>query len=90
MRSLVLQRRFVLAALAVLLPAMVTMSGCASTEGVEQQQVYEATNGFAVVDPFTYDATVKAHKKVDLSSLAIGDVVIVEYAESLVSANSNG
>ncbi len=39
---------------------MVTMSGCASTEGVEQQQVVQATNGFAVVNTLTYDATVKA------------------------------
>jgi hypothetical protein len=51
---------FVLGALALLPPAMVTMSGCASTEGVEQEQVYTATNGFAVVDTFTYVATVTA------------------------------
>jgi hypothetical protein len=40
--------------------ALLTLGGCASTEGVEQEQVYTATNGFAVVDTFTYVATVKA------------------------------
>jgi len=44
-----------------LVPAsIVTIAGCASTEGVEQEQVYKAADGFAVVDTFTYVATVKA------------------------------
>jgi FAD/FMN-containing dehydrogenase len=44
-----------------LLPASVVMlSGCATTEGVEQEQVYTAADGFAVVDTFTYVATVEA------------------------------
>src|SRR5512137_2472369 len=53
-------RFLLLASLALLTPAIATMSGCASTEGVEQEQVYTATNGFAVVDTFTYVATVTA------------------------------
>jgi hypothetical protein len=40
--------------------AVATVAGCASTSGVEQEQVYTATNGFAVVDTFTYVATVTA------------------------------
>jgi hypothetical protein len=40
--------------------AVATIAGCASTSGVEQEQVYTATNGFAVVDTFTYVATVTA------------------------------
>jgi hypothetical protein len=60
MRTRTLRHVFVLAACAMLPPAMVTMSGCASTEGVEQEQVYQATNGFAVVDTFTYVGTVTA------------------------------
>jgi hypothetical protein len=46
--------------MALLPAAIVTMTGCASTEGVEQEQVYKAADGFAVVDTFTYVATVKA------------------------------
>ena len=52
------QRLFVLTSAALLSAAVVTMTGCASTEGVEQEQVYTATDGFAVVDTFTYVATV--------------------------------
>ncbi|MFO1392695.1 MAG: hypothetical protein U1F09_02870 [Steroidobacteraceae bacterium] len=33
--------------------------------------------------------TIKAHKKVDLSGLAVGDTVIVQYAESMVVAVAN-
>jgi hypothetical protein len=51
---------FVLAAISLLPPVILTMSGCASTEGVEQEQAYTAKNGFAVVDTFTYVATVTA------------------------------
>jgi hypothetical protein len=40
--------------------AAVILAGCASTEGVEQEQVYKAANGIAVVDTFTYVATVTA------------------------------
>lgn len=54
------QRLFVRASLALLPMAMATMAGCASTEGVEQEQVYQAANGFVVVDTFTYVATVTA------------------------------
>jgi hypothetical protein len=50
----------VLASLTLLPVAMATMAGCASTEGVEQEQVYQAANGFVVVDTFTYVATVTA------------------------------
>ncbi len=53
-------RLFILASLALIPPAMVAMSGCAGTEGVEQEQVYTAKNGFAVVDTFSYVATVTA------------------------------
>ncbi len=51
-------RLFTIASLALLPAAILTVAGCASTEGVEQEQVYTATNGFAVVDTFTYVATV--------------------------------
>lgn len=60
MRTRIADRLFALAALALFPTALLTMSGCASTEGVEQEQVYTATNGFAVVDTFTYVATVTA------------------------------
>ena len=60
MRTRIPHRLFVLASLALLPPALATLGGCASTEGVEQEQVYTATNGFAVVDTFTYVATVTA------------------------------
>jgi len=56
-----LSRRLIVIASMALVPAsIVTMAGCASTEGVEQEQVYKAADGFAVVDTFTYVATVKA------------------------------
>jgi hypothetical protein len=56
-----LSRRLIVITSMALVPAsIVTISGCASTEGVEQQQVYKAADGFAVVDTFTYVATVKA------------------------------
>jgi hypothetical protein len=51
-------RLLVLASLALLPPALATLGGCASTAGVEQEQVYTAANGFVVVDTFTYVATV--------------------------------
>ncbi len=54
------RRLVAIASMALLPAAIVTMAGCASTEGVEQEQVYQAANGFAVVDTFTYAATVKA------------------------------
>ena len=60
MRTRIPHRLVVLAAFALVPPAMVTMSGCASTEGVAQEQVYKAADGFAVVDTFTYVATVTA------------------------------
>lgn len=50
----------VLASLTLLPAAMATMAGCASSDGVEQEQVYQAANGFVVVDTFTYVATVTA------------------------------
>ena len=54
-------RRFLeLTSAALLSAAAVTMAGCASTEGVEQEQVYTASDGFAVVDTYTYVATVTA------------------------------
>jgi hypothetical protein len=56
-----LSRRLIVIASMALVPAsIVTIAGCASTEGVEQEQVYKAADGFAVVDTFTYVATVKA------------------------------
>jgi len=56
-----LSRRLIVIASMALVPAsIVTMAGCASTEGVGQEQVYKAADGFAVVDTFTYVATVKA------------------------------
>jgi len=56
-----LSRRLIVIASMTLVPAsIVTIAGCASTEGVEQEQVYKAADGFAVVDTFTYVATVKA------------------------------
>jgi hypothetical protein len=60
MRNRSHRRFFVLASLALLPTTMATLAGCASTDGVEQEQVYTATNGFAVVDTFTYVATVTA------------------------------
>lgn len=60
MRTRIPHQLFVLASLALLPPALATLGGCASTEGVEQEQVYTATNGFAVVDTFMYVATVTA------------------------------
>jgi hypothetical protein len=53
-------RVIALASLALVSAATATLTGCASTEGVAQEQVYQATNGFAVVDTFTYVATVTA------------------------------
>jgi hypothetical protein len=54
-------RLFVVASLVLLPVTVLTMAGCASTtEGVEQEQVYTASNGFAVVDTFSYVATVTA------------------------------
>ncbi len=53
-------RFFALASLVLLPAATATLSGCASTEGVEQEQVYQAADGFAVVDTFSYVATVTA------------------------------
>jgi hypothetical protein len=47
-----------IASMAFVAAAVATAAGCASTSGVEQEQVYTATNGFAVVDTFTYVATV--------------------------------
>jgi hypothetical protein len=50
-----------LASLVVIPAAFVTMAGCASTEGVEEQQVVESPGqGGAVVDTFTYVATLTA------------------------------
>jgi hypothetical protein len=60
MRNHAPHRLLVIASLALLPAGMVTLAGCASTEGVEQEQVYKATDGFAVVDTFTYVATVTA------------------------------
>jgi len=60
MRKHASHRLIAIASLALLPAAIFTMAGCASTEGVEQEQVYQAANGFAVVDTFTYAATVKA------------------------------
>jgi hypothetical protein len=45
----------VLASLALLPPAVVTIAGCASADGVEQEQVYKASNGFAVGDSVTVE-----------------------------------
>ncbi len=60
MRNHVSHRLIVIASMALLPAATLTMTGCASTEGVEQEQVYKAKDGFAVVDTFTYVATVTA------------------------------
>jgi len=60
MRSHLSHRLIVIASMALLPAAIATMAGCASTEGVEQEQVYKAKDGFAVVDTFTYVATVTA------------------------------
>lgn len=60
MRTHASHRLIVIASLALLPAAVVTLAGCASTEGVEQEQVYKAANGIAVVDTFTYVATVTA------------------------------
>lgn len=60
MRNHLSHRLMVIASMALVPAAMVTIAGCASTEGVEQEQVYTATNGFAVVDTFSYVATVTA------------------------------
>lgn len=60
MRNRPPHRLAVIASLALLPATAVMLSGCASTEGVEQEQVYTAANGFAVVDTFTYVATVTA------------------------------
>lgn len=47
--------------LAVIPAAFLAMAGCASTEGVEQEQVIESPGqGGAVVDTFTYVATLTA------------------------------
>lgn len=54
------RRRLTRIPLLVIPAAMVALAGCASTEGVEQEQVYQAPDGFAVVDTFTYVATVTA------------------------------
>jgi hypothetical protein len=53
-------RCLALAALALLPVATATLMGCASTEGVEQEHVYQAADGFAIVDTFSYVATVTA------------------------------
>lgn len=47
-------------AVATLAAAVALVSGCASTEGVEQEQVYQAPDGVAVVDTITTVATVTA------------------------------
>jgi hypothetical protein len=60
MRKHLSHRLIAIASMALLPAAIFTMAGCASTEGVEQEQVYKAADGFAVVDTFTYEATVKA------------------------------
>ena len=53
-------RLVVVASMALLPAALAGLAGCASTEGIAQQQVYKAKDGFAVVDTFTYVATVTA------------------------------
>lgn len=72
MRNHLSRRLIAIASMALLPAAMVTMAGCASTEGVEQEQVYKAADGFAVVDTFTYVATVAAidgaNRKVTLTT----------------------
>ncbi len=60
MRNQIRQGFPTLASMAFVAAAVATVAGCASTSGVEQEQVYTATNGFAVVDTFTYVATVTA------------------------------
>ncbi len=60
MRTRVPKLVLVLASLALLPPTVATLGGCASTAGVEQEQVYTAANGFVVVDTFAYVATVTA------------------------------
>ena len=66
-------RRIVtLAAIAMLPPTLGTIAGCAGTEGVEQEQVYQTADGVAVVDTFTTVATVTAidaaHRKVTMTT----------------------
>lgn len=54
------RQRLARISLLVIPAALVALAGCASTEGVEQEQVYQAPDGFAVVDTLTYVATVAA------------------------------
>jgi hypothetical protein len=49
-----------LTGLALLPAAFLAAGGCSSTEGVEQQEVYQAPGAVAVVDTFTTVATVTA------------------------------
>jgi NOL1/NOP2/fmu family ribosome biogenesis protein len=93
MRSHACHRFFVLASLALLPAATATLTGCASTEGVEQEQVYTATNGFAVVDTFTYVATVttpdgksatfKVAGNVDLGAFKVGEQIGFQATEAM-------
>ncbi len=70
------------------------------TTGVFEGEASEVSAQVVALDPasrrvtFQFQdgttKTMKAHKKVDLSGLAVGDSVTVEYAESLIIATSNG
>jgi hypothetical protein len=54
-------RSFLTIAIIAALPAgLAVLGGCATTEGVEQQQVYQLPDGVAAVDTFTTVATVTA------------------------------
>ncbi len=69
------------------------------TTGVFQGEAYEMSANVVALDASTRQVTfqfgdgttktMKAHKKVDLSKLAVGDTVIVEFAESLMIATSS-
>jgi hypothetical protein len=94
-----------IASMAFVAAAVATVTGCASTSGVEQEQVYTAANGFAVVDTFTYVATVtgidtakrkltvttpdgksatfKASKGVDLAAFKVGEQVGFQATEAM-------
>lgn len=55
MRTRIPHRLLVTASVALLPPTLATLGGCASTEGVRQEQVCMATNGLAVGDSVTVE-----------------------------------
>jgi hypothetical protein len=78
------------------------MLASASGDGASAQfegEAMEVAAKVTAIDPQTRKVTfqladgstktIKAHKKVDLSGLAVGDTVIVQYAESMIVAVAN-